>query len=277
MRSRASRKAERASSGIPEAGFDAGPCLTDIDRNPLRSHLHRPDGRGALWLWMKDYAPHVIAGFNEQHPPLKGFEDSEAMERLGILEVAARVVDRIRHPQFDQARRFTEELARPDPWPDLCLPDWDVAQLEITVRRRARASGEGREDIYTALFSPFDSEAMVRCVFQPAHLRLVSLVLLRFGGGFSKQRGGLDHHSVKFLKMVERRLGLPDHVVADQDPGKSPWTRGPFVDSGRSAVGWKSKGLGGAPWQVRLFRRRVGLADGPSISSRSAYRRGQST
>lgn len=242
----------------PGSGFDAGPCLTDIDRNPLRSHLHRPDGRGALWLWMNDYAPHVIAGFNEQHPPLHGFEDSAAMERLGILGVAARVVDRIRHPQFDQARRLTQELARRAPWPDLCLPDWDVARLEITVRRRVQVSGDGREDIYTALFSPFDSEAMVRCVFQPADLRLAAMVLLKLRGGFSGTRRGFDHHSLTFLKMVQRRLGLPNHVVVDQDPGKSPWTREPFVDSGRSIVGWKSIGPGGPPWRVRLFRHRAG-------------------
>lgn len=239
----------------PGSGLDAGPCLTDVRQNPLRTHLLRPNGEGTLHLWMSDYAPEVIQQFENQSPELQGFEDPALMNRLGIRSVSCTVVERRRVREWNTARRITEQRAFSR---DLRLPDWDVIRAHVTVRRK------DREDCYVVRFSPFDSEAMVRVVLRQN--RLYALVLLRMGG-FSMQRQGLDHHSPEFLDLVRRTIGLPEYVVTDSDD--SVWARPPYHSTGNELVGWKR-------WAVRLFRLKGHKALRPGKGRRrSGPRRGK--
>ncbi len=170
----------------PGSGLDVGPCITDIEKNPLGTHLRRPNGNGTLWLWMSDYNHDVIAGIGSDAPPVYGFEDEGAMVRMRVAKVQCRVKSRLRIPKVDPARNHTRQVA---PFPTFHQPDWDVALLEVTVIRMLRGGRDQREDVYSALFSPFDSESMVQHVFKPLGVRLSSLVLLRLRGIFTSAAG----------------------------------------------------------------------------------------
>jgi len=222
----------------PGSGLDAGPCLTDVPRNPMGAHLLRPNGEGTLRLWMSDCDSDVIGQFDRDTPNLYGFEDPDAWRRLRVRSLGCVVVERRRVPEWTDARHFTQRADS-----NIRPPQWDVVRAHVTVGRR------DRDDSYEVFFSPFESEAMLRFVFPQVRARLYALVLLRMGG-IGERRDELNHHNERFVALVRNTVGLPQYVATDRDD--SAWTREPYHFTGNQLVGWKFSG--GTPWHVRLFK-----------------------
>jgi hypothetical protein len=168
---------ERANPAIywyPGSGNDLTPLVLDAPNNPTGQRLFPvagPQQKRPIILWMNDYAPDhgsFPAGY-------RGPADCnhEVWQRLGAMVALAGQPTELTVPPPDGC------LGKP-----IAMRFFRATLTNDDIGTRERPA-EGDE--YTVIYSPVESESLLRSVFVPHRLAVEVVALIR-QGGFSYQR-----------------------------------------------------------------------------------------
>ncbi|HVC97971.1 MAG TPA: hypothetical protein VND64_30145 [Pirellulales bacterium] len=176
------------------SGTDMMPLVIDVPNNPAKQRLFplvEERQRRPLILWMNDYDPYYADFPRARWRPCEHSSNGQLWKRLGAnVEKKGRPID----------LTFPRDAQRRDDRPVR------LRFFHVRVTNDGRAGPRRRPeggDQYTVVFSPSESEDLLRSLLAPHRLRIEMVALVR-QGGLSGQRPA---HG--FEKPFQQYTGVP--------------------------------------------------------------------